>query len=299
MRIDADLLELRDLADWNSGYNYALILIDAFTRYVWARDLKTKESKSVADAFEELHGDDKEALTPLYIYTDSGKEFLGAPFQSALKKRNIQHRIGSSEDFHCPFVERVIRTLKEKLFQAMTSEHSRRWVDLLPLVVNTYNKTQHSSIGMSPEDAREPTHYLEALEKTYPTKKSRRPPRYRFKSGDYVRILKSAGTVVGAAMSKGYLPNYTWEIFRVRGRANTKPHDRNRSPAAYLLEDLSGEEIENAVFYEDEMVRVHPDQLKGPLPVREVIDQRGDEILVWFQGHDKKDAVWLPRKNLV
>ena len=320
LRIDGDLLELRDLSPWNSGYNYSLVLIDAFTRYVWSKILKTKESRAVAKAFEELHSENPEALTPLYIYTDAGREFVGAPFQSALRQRGIEHRIGSSEEFHCPFVERVIRTIKEKLFQAMTSEHTRRWIDLLPRIVDTYNKTTHSAIGMEPEEASRSKNYLKALEQTYPIKTSsmvagtavdgmgRGVKRYRFKKGDLVRILKAEG---GAIKSKGYLPNFSWEIFRVRTRANTKPHDKLRGrPPAYILEDLEGELIENAVFYEEELVRVHPDQISGAFPVREILDQRRvrgrgkgkekeeEEVLVWFQGHSKKDARWIPRSQL-
>lgn len=306
LRIDGDLLELRDLASWNSGYNYALVLIDAFTRFVWTENMKNKESGTTAAALERLHRDDPEHLTALYIYTDAGREFLGAPFQSAVKKLGMQHRVGSSEEFHCPFVERVIRTLKEKMFQAMTASHTRRWVDLLPRVVDTYNQTQHSGTGMSPLEARDPTRYLEALGRTYPParaaaagKKAPPPPKYRFKAGDLVRILKGRGSGAAVGMNKGYLPNFSWEIFRVRAQANTRPHDRERGPAAYILEDLNGEEIENAVFYEQELVRVHPDQLKGPAPIREILDQKGDRILVWFQGHPKSSAVWLPRENLV
>ena len=306
LRIDGDLLELRDLSPWNSGFNYALILIDAFTRYVWARPMKNKESSTTADALLQLRDGDPSNLQSVYLYTDAGREFLGAPFQSALKKLGIQHRVGSSEEFHCPFVERVIRTIKEKLFQAMTSEHTRRWVDLLPLVVKTYNQTEHSSLGMSPEHAREPEHYLTALKKTYPLKEpavktaslAASARKYKFKAGDLVRILKTREGPAG--MTKGYLPNFSWEIFRIRARANTRPHDKlpTRSPT-YLLEDLKGEEIEHAVFYELELVRVHLDQLKAAAPVREVLDQRGDEVLVWFQGHPKSDAAWVPRSNLV
>ena len=302
LRLEGDLLELRDLSSWNSGVNYALVLIDAFTRFVWVEALKNKESKSVADAFLRLHRADPDNLQPLYLYTDAGREFTGAPFQAVMKQLGIQHRVGTAEEFHCPFVERVIRTLKEKLFQAMTAQHTRKWVDILPLVVKTYNQTEHSSIGMSPGEARQPENYLSALQNTHPLKggtpTTGSGKKYHYKKGDLVRILK--GREGPAGMHKGYTPNFSWEIFRIKARANTRQHDKHPSrPPAYILEDLKGEVIENAVFYEPELVRVHPDQLTRPFPIREILAQKGDRVLVWFQGHAKSEAVWLPRANLV
>ena len=305
IRIDGDLLELRDLSPWNEGYNYALILIDAFTRFVWSCNMKTKDSKTTSDAFLKLYNSDSENRQPVYLYTDAGKEFLGAPFQSVLLKVGIKHRVCSSEEFHCPFVERVIRTLKEKLFQAMTAEHTRKWIDLLPLVVKTYNQTVHSSISMKPTDAKESENYLKALSSSYPLKFRPRKSsaattrvKYQYKAGDLVRILKRREGPAG--MHKGYLPNYSWEIFRVKARANDRKCDKNfERPPAYILEDLKGEVIEHSVFYESEMVRVHPDQLNAPAPVREILNQKGNQVLIWFQGQEKKDAVWLPRSNLV
>lgn len=299
LRIDADLIDLRDLSPWNSGYNYILVLIDAFTRQVWSEPLKNKEAGSAAAALKRLIAEDPEHLRTYFLYTDAGTEFTGAAFQALLKKEKIEHRICSSEDFHCPFVERVIRTLKEKLFQALTAGYSRRWVDLLPRIVATYNKTTHSSVGMSPLEAREPVNYIKVLQKSYPLQPlgggKRRLPTYKYEKGDLVRIFKHRDT---AGLDKGYTPNYTWEIFRIKRRANNRPHDKYRTPA-YLLEDLNGEAIENAIFYESELVQVHPDQLKGPAPVREILAQKANRLLIWFHGHPKSSAVWVPRENLL
>ncbi len=298
VRYDADLLELRDLKSWNSGYQYALIVIDTFSRYVWASALKNKEASVVAKAFSVLRDDDA-MPPPLLLYTDAGKEFVGAPFQKVLASMKIKHRICTSDEFHCPFVERVIRTVKEKLFQAMTSSSTRRWVDLLPKIVSTYNLTRHSATKLSPSEAQQPGNYLHVMRQVVPmaplsSSSSSIKPTYKYSKGDLVRILKSR-----SAFDKGYLPRFTWEIFRVRERATTnRPSDAYAVPA-YILEDLNGDEIVHSVFYEPELVRVHAQQLKAAAPVREVLKQRGDDILVWFQGYPKASAVWLPRSRLV
>jgi len=48
--------------------------------------------------------------------------------------------------------ERFNRTLKEKMYRYCTAKHTRRHVDLLQDLVDSYNHTYHSSIVMAPAD---------------------------------------------------------------------------------------------------------------------------------------------------
>ena len=65
----------------------------------------------------------------------------------------------------------------------------------------------------------------------------------KFKVDDKVRISKTR-----RALDKGYLPNWTEEIFTVTEVIDTKPH-------TYKLEDYGHEKIEGS-FYEKEIQRV-------------------------------------------
>ena len=179
-RLEADLLELGDLSSWNRGYKYVLIVIDCFSRHVWAKPLKTKSSDNVASAFEEIFQNDKEGASTKYfkigvgagnanertmaLYTDAGREFTGAPFQSVLRKWKIRHMIASSEEFHSPFVERVVRTIKERLFQAMTYRLSKNWIDILQKIISSYNSTIHSATKAPPKEAIKPENHLSVAE---------------------------------------------------------------------------------------------------------------------------------------
>ncbi len=56
-------------------YKYFLIAIDCFSSKIFAIPLKSKDSKTVANAFEEIF---KKFNSPIYeIQTDRGKEFQG------------------------------------------------------------------------------------------------------------------------------------------------------------------------------------------------------------------------------
>ena len=297
LRVDADLIELVDLAQWNDGYKYILNAIDTFTKYIWTAPQKNKESRTTADSFSAMLKATNPPLKCEVIYTDAGTEFLGQPFQRLLRTHNISHKICGGEQFHCPFTERANRTIKEKLFQAMSANLSRRWLDLLPLIVSTYNKTVHSSTGMRPVQVKDEhtldvyskIHGKEAKTKKKKKKKGRQRP--KFAKGDYVRILK-----IPSPFQKGYLPRYTWEIFQIADIQSPK----EPPPYAYFLKDLNGEQILHGVFYEEELSRVDPSLLGAPFPIREILDRQkgGREVLVWWQGLPRSEASWIPAKNI-
>ena len=71
----------------------------------------------------------------------------------------------------------------------------------------------------------------------------RRPVHFKFQINDSVRISK-----VKRTFEKGYLPNWTEEIFTITERIP-------RQPPVYRLKDYSGELLEG-VFYEAELQKV-------------------------------------------
>lgn len=83
----ADLCQMTSYADDNDGYNYILTIIDVFSKFGFARKLKTKASEEVANAFRDaLKSCPKKFLVPpLYLQTDAGLEFFGSAFKKMLK----------------------------------------------------------------------------------------------------------------------------------------------------------------------------------------------------------------------
>ena len=50
-------------------------------------------------------------------------------------------------------IERLNRTIKEKMFKYFSANNTRKYVDVLDLHVDQYNNTVYSSIKMIPEEA--------------------------------------------------------------------------------------------------------------------------------------------------
>ena len=50
-------------------------------------------------------------------------------------------------------IERFNRAIKEQMFKYFSANNTRKYVDVLDLLVDQYNNTIHSSIKMTPKEA--------------------------------------------------------------------------------------------------------------------------------------------------
>lgn len=144
----ADLIDVQKYSRWNRGYRYILICIDILSRYVWATPLKSKDYMDVLQGFKKIvSGTERK---PLVLQTDQGTEFVGVHFQSFLKHLGVRH-FYTSQSTKSSIVERVIRTIMGKIWQAMENRGAeKKWTDLLPKAVKGYNNSFHRSIGVAP-----------------------------------------------------------------------------------------------------------------------------------------------------
>ena len=68
----ADLVEMQAYSRVNQGYRYILCVVDIFSRFAYARALKSKTGADVAEALESIFAIAK----PKYLQTDQGKRVL-------------------------------------------------------------------------------------------------------------------------------------------------------------------------------------------------------------------------------
>jgi hypothetical protein len=66
----ADLADMQKLSKMNSGINFLLVVVCAFSKFVMVRALKNKSGKTVASALDEIFTDERK---PIYFQTDLGK----------------------------------------------------------------------------------------------------------------------------------------------------------------------------------------------------------------------------------
>ena len=137
--------------------------------------------------------------------------------------------------------EIFIRTLKNKIFKHMTTISKNVYIDVLNDIVNKYNSTVHKTIKMKPIDVTGDScvEYNEDLNRKGP----------KFKVNDHVRISK-----YNNIFARGYVPNWSEEVFIVNEIKNTVPW-------TYTISDLNGEPI-TGTFYEKESQKTNQKEFR-------------------------------------
>jgi transposase InsO family protein len=270
----ADLADMRNLAPFNDGYSYILTCIDVFSRYAFAVPVNDKRGLTVSAAFGKIFAD----RAPNMLQTDRGLEFLNAQVQEVFRKNNVHHYYSLNDDIKAALVERFNRTLKSRLYRYMTHHRTNRWIDALDDVVKSYNASYHRSIETAPNDVTL-GNVEEIARRLYPPKP---PLPYKYDVGDRVRITKYKHV-----FQKGYLPNWTHEVFKICERYPTYP-------VTYGLRDLAVESIKGK-FYEQEIQRVEKRdddlfEMEKILKTR----KRGSrvEYYVKWKGYQEKFNSW-------
>ncbi|CAI7821684.1 unnamed protein product [Closterium sp. NIES-53] len=108
-----------------SGSRYILTIVDDHTRAVWVYPLKTKGEVAAAVLKEWMPRAQRESRHKVkVIRTDNGGEFIGADFESVLKKKGIQHQLTVPYNpQQNGVVERFNRTL-----QVLATVGDKQWV---------------------------------------------------------------------------------------------------------------------------------------------------------------------------
>ena len=147
-------IDLADMIDYkisnNKGYRYIFIIIDNFSKYLWAIPLKNKYSQTITNEFSNILTTSKRK--PIKIESDRGSEFYNSIFQNFLKSKKIQH-YSRYTDKGPSIAERVIRTIRNFLKKPVFEKGNADWLSELASVVKQYNNTIHTSIKMTPIQA--------------------------------------------------------------------------------------------------------------------------------------------------
>ena len=170
--------------------------------------------------------------------------------------------------------ERFIRTLKNKLYKHMATVSKNVYYNVLDDIVKNHNNTRHSTIKMKPIDVKDNT-YINTDKKI-----NNKDP--KFKVGDRVRISKYKNV-----FAKGYVPNWSEEVFVVNKIKNTVPW-------TYEINDLNGEKIIGS-FYEKQLQKTSQEEFR----IEKVIKRKGDKIYVKWKGYDNSFNIWIDKKDLI
>uniref|UniRef100_A0A8R1I3A2 Chromo domain-containing protein n=2 Tax=Caenorhabditis japonica TaxID=281687 RepID=A0A8R1I3A2_CAEJA len=288
----SDLVEMIPYAAENNDFRYLLTVIDCFSKYAWVVPLKSKTGKETSEALESIFKKRK----PQKMQTDNGKEYYNKEMKALFKSFDVNH-FSTCSDKKASIIERFNRTLKEKMWKMFTHQGNHKWINILDKLVSGYNNHFHRSIKMTPTEASKMENTEQVHENLFPhTPEDRRysgtelesqskPPQIKtkFNIDDTVRITKYK-----AVFAKGYLPNWSTEMFKISkvypGKVTT-----------YSIKDLADEDILGK-FYEEELTLF--DNVKDEYKIEEVLKRRTrkgvKEIFVKWYGYPEKFNSWIP-----
>jgi hypothetical protein len=190
---------------------------------------------------------------------------------------------------HANYAERVIQTLKGKIYKYFMKHQTHVYIDHLDDFVDSYLDSVHRGTGMHPIDITKDNEDVVYDNRYLPQQRveEKMDLEFKFQGGDKVHVAATH-----THFTKGYVPTFKKEIFKIKYRTYT-------IPPRYKLVDLKGRDIAGTV-YEPEIQKVT--YKEGVYRIEKVLRRsvRDDEneALVKWQGYGDDFNSWIPAADV-
>jgi hypothetical protein len=284
-QFQADLVDMQEFSEINNGFKYLLTVIDCFSKYLWSIPLKSKHSNSIINAFKIVFNERK----PEKLQTDKGREFDNQNFRQFLNTQNIKYFTSQDKKIKCAIVERVNRTIKDKMFKYFTAKGTRNYVNILKNLVDSYNNRWHRSIKMKPIEVNH-SNEKEVFRNLYGTNNLINLIGQRDKGSlDLGNTVRKKYDLTH--FDRGYYPNWSDETYTVDRKL---PKIGKRQ---YVVKDYYGN-TQNRRFYKEELQKISPNT---PYRIDRILRTRRRnnrlEYLVSWIGY--RERTWIPAQELM
>ena len=299
---DTDTGNMVKYRDYNDGYGYFAVFIDIFSRFLYTYPLKTLSGLEMSKTFKRLINE--RGVKPKKLRSDQGSEYKNKQFEKLLLEENIDH-IFTYYETKANFAERVIKTIKLKIFKYFTNRETFRWIDVLSDLTGGYNNSIHRSIKMSPQDAQNSDPYKVWVNQyanvIYPKsyfsaqkiKKNlitgiRGRKKFKYNISDRVKIPYMKKT-----FDREYSEKWSGEIFTITDRKI------NQNQPMYQLKDYNNDIIDG-YFYEPELQIAYLDN-DIIYKIEKILKKRTrnkKELFVKWKGWPKKFNSWILEESV-
>ena len=288
-QIQIDLVDVRNLANSNRRITFLLTGIDVFSKYLVVVPMKSKNAIETEKAMIKLIDKFEETKEVKKIMSDAGTEFKNQRIKNLFERQNITHFIPGS-DLKCPIIERVNKTIQRRIYQYLTDRKTDEYIDDLQNIVIGYNRSIHSFLGISPNDAEKPENqlwvrdchmrkYQEILEKRQKKK---------FNIGDTVKIAAWKNK-----FHRSYNEQQANDLYRIVRIDTSMPIPR------YYLQAFKDLEFIEGAFYANELTLINDQvfEIEKQLKKRTYRGER--QVRVKWKGYHKSFNEWIPLAQVV
>lgn len=281
----ADLADMQAYAASNDGFRYLITFIDVFTKKAAAVPIKTKNMTDVSQGLETI----LKEFRCSSLLTDRGLEFNNAKVREVTERYGVRLCFAHNEAIKAAVVERFNRTLKGRMHKYFTSVGTRRYLDVLGSLLESYNHSVHSSTGMRPVDV-DSESSKSVFKKLYGVSTHRklltRAPidDAKFSVGDTVRLR-----YILTPMQKSYLPMFSDQVYTVSAVIPDHPYHM------YRIRNWAGETMDRKYYAHD----LHQVSASVRHRVEKVLKRRGNMSLVKWVGYPHEANSWVKRLSSV
>ena len=132
-------------------FTHVLIAEDLFTRFLWAKPLRS--TSEATNALRQIL--DESGRKPQRLDTDGGPEFADSRFKALMQQRGIEHAVKQKDDVQALApIDSAISQLK-KMIKRRREAKGGSWLDQLEAAVKGHNSNVHSATDAPPEDLNE------------------------------------------------------------------------------------------------------------------------------------------------
>lgn len=284
--MQADLADFQKLSRYNKGYRYLLVGVECLSRRAFAAPVKNKKAPAVKEAFKSIFAE-MPAL-PWKIFTDRGMEFDSKEMKRFYEEHDIIKLSAKNVETKAAMAERMIKTLKHRLYKYFTQNSTLKWVDAVPRLVAAINNSICRATGLRPVDFN--FENSDALwRRIYgPDVFASAPAPRKFKRGSIVRMARDR-----KAFAKGYLPTFSNLTYRIR-------HVKAGTPRTYILEDAKARRMPKKLYAEQLTRAAHEPDAKIEKVLRTRTDkQTGErEYLIKWEGEPLESASWITHSDI-
>ena len=287
--IQIDLVDVSKLSEENNDIKFLLCAIDVFTRKLFVQPTLDKKADSVLEAFKTILAF-MERL-PDNVTSDNGGEFVNAKMKTMLKKLKVKFHISVSDN-KCSTVEAAQKSLQRRLYKFMVDRESLRYVDVLPEIVESYNRCRHRILGMSPNEARLQKNFVK-LQMTNMNRLSRLhrvKPVVSYKVGDHVRVAIDRAKTPFMRSYDVQWSEARYQIWKISTKASIH--------AKYFLKHIdSDEKITGGWFYDRQLLKTTVKTYRGRVISRRMKKGR-KQVKFTFAGYPPKFDQWLDEDDV-
>lgn len=228
----------QEFRHYNQRFINFLLVVDAFSDFIWTRPLKSRSAIELTSAFRDIV--EKSGRHPQMLVVDQGMEFLSTNFQNYLASINVflHTAIG---DHKAGIAENAGKLVKRRLYRYRHLYETMVWAPTpLKDATQAENRRYLEILRKSPAEVTiSDTHDI--FENRFGKLLQMKWEKAGFYVGEVVRLkLKKT-----KAFEKGFTENYSTELYKVLRVIKGPPVYR------YKLESLSGYPISNSYYAQE------------------------------------------------